>query len=115
MQPCTEERVFSKRISHSFNHHFILNICRASLAKDKKTEREAIPKINILACILYQSVLDKKSEGWRFVMHAEICLQILAEEEAPMAFNMGLETAVYVLERAEALSADGRKFLLKDH
>ena len=48
-------------------------------------------------------------------MHVGTYLQILAEEEATMAFNMGLETAVYVLERAEALSADGRKFLLKDH
>jgi len=45
-------------------------------------------------------------------MHAEICLHILAEEETTMAFNMGLETAIYVLEKAEELSAEGRSFML---
>ena len=43
-------------------------------------------------------------------MHVGTYLQILAEEEATMAFNMGLQTAVYVLEKAEGLSAEGRRF-----
>ena len=47
-------------------------------------------------------------------MHAEICLQILGEEEAFTAFNMGLQTAIYVLEKAEALSAQGRRFLIEE-
>jgi hypothetical protein len=59
-------------------------------------------------------VVDKKSEGGRFDMHADLCLQILAEEEATLAFNMGLQTAIYVLEKTEKLSIEGRRLLLEE-
>ena len=47
-------------------------------------------------------------------MRAEICLQILVEEEANVAFNMGLQTAIYFLEKAEELSAEGRRFTIEE-
>ncbi len=47
-------------------------------------------------------------------MHVEPYLQILGEREATMAFNMGLQTAVYVLEQAEELSEEGRRFLIEE-
>ncbi len=47
-------------------------------------------------------------------MHVETYLQILAEDEATMAFNMGLQTAIYVLEKSEDLSEEGRRFLLEE-
>ena len=36
------------------------------------------------------------------------------KEEAKMAFNMGLQTALYVLEKAEELSPEGRKYLIEE-
>lgn len=34
--------------------------------------------------------------------------------ETTMAFNMGLQTAIYVLEKAETLSAEGRRYLIEE-
>ena len=31
-----------------------------------------------------------------------------------MAFNIGLQTAIYVLEKAEKLTAESRRFLLEE-
>lgn len=47
-------------------------------------------------------------------MYTETYLQILTEREATLAFNMGLQTAVFVLEKAEELSAEGRRYLLEE-
>ena len=47
-------------------------------------------------------------------MQAETDQQIPTEKEAIMAFNMGLQTAIYVLEKAEVLSTEGRKFLIEE-
>ena len=47
-------------------------------------------------------------------MHAENYAQIPTDREATLAFNMGLQTAVYVLEKAEELSAEGRRFLIEE-
>ncbi len=45
-------------------------------------------------------------------MFEEIYLQSLTEREFNIAFNMGLEAAVFVLEKAENLSPEGRRSLL---
>ena len=37
---------------------------------------------------------------------------IPTEKEAVLAFNMGLQTAIYLLEKAEELSAEGRRYLI---
>ncbi len=47
-------------------------------------------------------------------MPAESDQQIPTEREATAAFNMGLQTAIYVLEKAEELSAEGRRYLLEE-
>ena len=47
-------------------------------------------------------------------MLAETYAQIQTERETAMAFNMGLQTAIYVLEKAEELSAEGRRFLIEE-
>ena len=39
---------------------------------------------------------------------------IPTEKEVIMAFNMGLQTAIYVLEKAEELSDEGRRFLIEE-
>ena len=39
--------------------------------------------------------------------------KILKEKEAKMAFNMGLQSAVYVLEKAENLAIMGLRYLLE--
>ena len=39
--------------------------------------------------------------------------KVLKEKEVKMAFNMGLQSAVFVLERAERLSFRGRRYLLE--
>ena len=39
--------------------------------------------------------------------------KVLKEKEVNIAFNMGLQSAVFVLEKAERLSLEGRKRLLK--
>jgi len=39
--------------------------------------------------------------------------KVLKEKEAKMAFNMGLQSAVYVLEKAEKLSPRGLRYLLE--
>jgi hypothetical protein len=46
-------------------------------------------------------------------MYYEINRQLLKESEFNMAFNMGLQSAVFVLEQAERLSPEGRKHLLE--
>ena len=47
-------------------------------------------------------------------MQAETERQILKERDVNIAFNMGLQTAAYVLEKAEELSVDGWRFLLDE-
>lgn len=47
-------------------------------------------------------------------MTIETYEQIQPEREKTMAFNMGLQTAIYVLEKAETLSTEGRRFLLEE-
>ena len=39
--------------------------------------------------------------------------KVLKEKEVKMAFNMGLQSAVYVLEKAEKLSPRGLRYLLE--
>ena len=39
---------------------------------------------------------------------------VLKEEEVTIAFNMGLEMALFVLEMAEDLSPEGRKHLIDE-
>ncbi len=46
-------------------------------------------------------------------MDEEIYPQSLTEREFTIAFNMGLEAAVFVLEKAEHLSPEGRKCLIE--
>ena len=41
-------------------------------------------------------------------------IQLFNEHEAVMAFNMGLHTAVYILEKAEHLSPQARRLLLQE-
>ena len=36
------------------------------------------------------------------------------DKEVITAFNMGLETALFVLEKEEGLSVDGRRFLIEE-
>ena len=38
--------------------------------------------------------------------------KVLKEKEVTISYNMGLEIAVFVLEKAEALSPKGRKYLI---
>jgi hypothetical protein len=38
----------------------------------------------------------------------------LKEREVAIAFNMGLKTVIYILEKAEALSAKGGRFLIEE-
>ena len=47
-------------------------------------------------------------------MLAESDQQISTEKKADLAFNMGLQTAIYVLEKAEELSDEGRRFLIEE-
>ena len=47
-------------------------------------------------------------------MHAENYAQIPTDREATLAFNMGLQTAVYVLEKAEDLSEEGQRYLIEE-
>jgi hypothetical protein len=47
-------------------------------------------------------------------MLTQTSTQLYAERETAMAFNMGLQTAIYVLEKAEELSAEGRRFLIEE-
>ena len=46
-------------------------------------------------------------------MYHEIIMQLLKERELNVAFNMGLQCAVFVLEQAERLSPEGRRHLLE--
>ena len=47
-------------------------------------------------------------------MDQELYQHSLTEREFTTAFNMGLQTAVYILETAEMLSPEGRRLLLKE-
>ena len=40
--------------------------------------------------------------------------KVLKEKEVKMAFNMGLQSAVFVLEKAEGLSPEGRKSIIDE-
>jgi len=46
-------------------------------------------------------------------MKEEIYRELLTERERTMAFNTGLQCAIFVLERSEALSPEGRRYLLE--
>jgi len=46
-------------------------------------------------------------------MDRELYGQPITERELTAAFNMGLQTAVYILEKAEALSPEGRRLLVE--
>jgi hypothetical protein len=46
-------------------------------------------------------------------MRMEIYERLLCERSETIAFNMGLHTAIYVLEAVENLSPEGRKYLLE--
>ncbi len=46
-------------------------------------------------------------------MNNETYRQLLTKREAAIAYNEGLKAAVYVLERAEKLSSEGRRYLLQ--
>jgi len=54
-----------------------------------------------------------KTHGRDTVMDDEINRQLLADREITMAFNMGLRSAVYLLEKAEEPSPRGRRYLLE--
>ena len=47
-------------------------------------------------------------------MLTQMNAQIETTRETTMAFNMGLQTAIYVLEKAETLSAEGRRYLIEE-
>jgi hypothetical protein len=47
-------------------------------------------------------------------MNHEAYNQLLNEREAAMAYNEGLKAAVYLLEIAEKLSHEGRRYLLQE-
>ncbi len=47
-------------------------------------------------------------------MNDETYRQLLTEREAAIAYNEGLKAAVYILERAEKLSPEGRRYLLEE-
>ena len=47
-------------------------------------------------------------------MPVESDRKLLLEKETVLAFNMGLQTAIYVLEKAEDLSTEGRRFLIEE-
>jgi hypothetical protein len=47
-------------------------------------------------------------------MLTQMNAQIETTRETTIAFNMGLQTAIYVLEKAEALSAEGRRYLIEE-
>jgi hypothetical protein len=40
--------------------------------------------------------------------------KILKEKEVNMAFNMGVQSAVFILEKAERLSPAGRRYLIDE-
>jgi len=47
-------------------------------------------------------------------MFDETYSDLLSEREVAMAFNMGLKTAIYILEMAEDLSPEGRRYLVEE-
>ena len=59
-------------------------------------------------------MVNNKSHLGDLNMPAESDRQMVTEREVVLAFNMGLQTAVYVLEKTEALSAEGRRFLIEE-
>jgi hypothetical protein len=66
-----------------------------------------------LACKLKEIVEKKFSFGKGAKMKHEIYKQLSAEREINMAFNMGLQSAVFILEKAESLSIEGRRYLIE--
>jgi hypothetical protein len=59
--------------------------------------------------------LGNNEENWgEFNMLTQTYAQLHTEKETAMAFNMGLQTAIYVLEKAEELSDEGRRFLIHE-
>jgi len=59
-------------------------------------------------------VVNNKEHCGEIDMQAESVGQILTEKETVMAFNMGLQTAIYILEKAEKQSAEGRRLLIEE-
>jgi hypothetical protein len=59
-------------------------------------------------------LINIKEHRKEFDMYIGYALQYMTEMEVTMAFNMGLRTAVYILERAEELGTEGRRFLIEE-
>ena len=59
--------------------------------------------------------MGNNEEDWGEInMLTQTYAEIQTSKETTMAFNMGLQTAIYVLEKAEELSEEGRRFLIED-
>jgi hypothetical protein len=59
--------------------------------------------------------MANNEDNWgEFSMLTQMNTRIGTEKETTMAFNMGLQTAIYVLEKAETLSAEGRRLLIEE-
>jgi hypothetical protein len=59
-------------------------------------------------------VINNKENWGELNMLTQSHARIETTRETAMAFNMGLQTAIYVLEKAEALSAEGRRYLIEE-
>lgn len=60
-----------------------------------------------------QPGLTRSSQEAQIPMNRAAEQELLTERALAMAYDMGLSTAVYVLERAEKLSSEGRKCMLE--
>jgi len=59
--------------------------------------------------------VGNNEENWgEFNMLTQTYVQPYTEKETALAFNLGLQTAIYVLEKAEELSEEGRRFLIEE-
>jgi hypothetical protein len=59
-------------------------------------------------------VVNNKENWGELDMLTQSYARIETTRETTMAFNMGLQTAIYVLEKAESLSAEGRRYLVEE-
>ena len=59
--------------------------------------------------------MGNNEENWGEInMLTQTYAQIQTSKETTIAFNMGLQTAIYILEKAEELSDEGRRFLIQE-
>jgi hypothetical protein len=59
--------------------------------------------------------VGNNEENWGEInMLTQTKAPIQTSKETTMAFNMGLQTAIYILEKAEELSDEGRRFLIHE-